>query len=390
MKKKSKRRSAAGDHKPLAGNEAILFIAATETDANLYYACRFLVSDPIAYLEFQGKRCLLLSELELGRARLEARVDQVISLLPHENQIRATGKIPNVTDMLEIYFKEKKIKRFVVPGNFPIAHADRLREKGFRVSFREDPFFPERALKTEEEIQKIAASQAAAEEALSLAADHLRRSRISGGILELGGEPLTAERLRRVLNQFFFEKGYQAQNTIIAGGDQACDPHVRGSGPLPAHSPIVIDIFPRSNDTRYWGDITRTFLRGKASPEISKQYRDVQRAQELGLSLLRDGADGMALHQAVADFFKTEGWETGEQNGKMQGFIHSTGHGIGLDIHEYPKIGRTQSTLKSGNAVTIEPGLYYFGRGGIRLEDTVVVTQNGHRNLTRFPKELVI
>jgi Xaa-Pro aminopeptidase len=152
----------------------------------------------------------------------------------------------------------------------------------------------------------------------------------------------------------------------------------------------VIDIFPRSLQTRYWGDMTRTVVRGTASPAVRKIYRDVQDAEELAISLLRPGAEGMEIHQAVLDHFKSRGYESGEVDGRMQGFIHGTGHGVGLEIHEPPRLSRVKATLKAGNVVTVEPGLYYPGVGAVRIEDLMVIGVAGPRNLNTFPKVLEV
>jgi Xaa-Pro aminopeptidase len=155
-----------------------------------------------------------------------------------------------------------------------------------------------------------------------------------------------------------------------------------------AHQPIVIDIFPRSSRTRYFADITRSVVRGKASTRVKAMYQAVLQAQEQALALIRDGADGAAIHHEVAKVFEHLGFATGETNGRMQGFFHGTGHGLGLEIHEPPRIGQRGAVLRSGNVVTVEPGLYYPGEGGVRIEDLVVVTDTGCRILTKFPKLL--
>jgi Xaa-Pro aminopeptidase len=190
------------------------------------------------------------------------------------------------------------------------------------------------------------------------------------------------------LHKFLCEQDCYAWNTIVAGGDQASDPHARGTGPLPAHQPIIIDIFPRSMATRFWGDMTRTFVRGRVSPAVRKLHEDVLAAQEMAFSLLKDGADGLKVHEQVVDLFKARGNTNGEAKGKKTGFIHGTGHGIGLEIHEPPRIGRVEAKLEADQVVTVEPGLYYPGLGSVRLEDVVVITKNGCRNLNKFPKEM--
>jgi Xaa-Pro aminopeptidase len=172
----------------------------------------------------------------------------------------------------------------------------------------------------------------------------------------------------------------------VAGGDQACDPHDEGSGPLPAHRSIIFDVFPRSAATRYFADMSRTVIRGTASPELKRLYQAVKDAQEEAITRVRPGADGTKIHQGICDRFDAAGYATGLVNGRMQGYFHGTGHGVGLDIHEHPRISRNGSILQEGEVVTVEPGLYYPGLGAVRIEDMVLVTRDGCRNLTNYPK----
>ena len=182
-----------------------------------------------------------------------------------------------------------------------------------------------------------------------------------------------------------------ASHTIVACGEQGCDPHEVGRGPLRAHQPIILDIFPRSQSSGYWGDITRTIVKGKASEPIKALYAAVLAGQLLALRQIRAGAHGDTIHQAILDEFQRRGFQTGVKNGRMQGFFHGTGHGVGLEIHELPRLSpRGQAPQKPGHVVTVEPGLYYPGVGGVRLEDLVVVLETGFRNLTRFPKFLEV
>jgi len=182
------------------------------------------------------------------------------------------------------------------------------------------------------------------------------------------------------------ENNCVAQHTIIAGGNEACDPHNTGTKPLLAHKPIVMDIFPKSVESGYYADITRTVVRGKPSKQVKDLYHAVLEAQKIGLKLVGPGVRGRDVHQAICDTFEKLGYKTGVKGGFVQGFFHGTGHGLGLDIHEPPRISHSDDILCPGDVVTVEPGLYYRGLGGIRLEDDVLITQNGSKNLTRSPK----
>ena len=369
-------------------NGALLIIGDSETTADIYYRTRFFVNVTVMYVEHEGRKHLLVNDLEYGRAGSEAKVDEVVSTTPYEDRIRALGEPVRLASVLHMFFEERGIEDVLVPQTFPFAHAERLRELGHGIKSRDDPFFPERAVKRPDEIEAISETQRYTEEAMGLAADLLRKSEIRSGHLYRGGEPLTAERVRIEIQKYLLEKSCQAAYTIVAGGDQATDPHARGSGPLPANQPIIIDIFPHSTLSRYWGDMTRTFVRGKATPAVRKLWKDVLDAQTLAFERLRAGVDGQKVHEEVAALFKERGNANEEVGGKKTGYIHSTGHGIGLDIHEPPRIGKVESKLAAGQVVTVEPGLYYPGTGAIRLEDVVVITEDGCRNLNRFPKDL--
>ena len=170
------------------------------------------------------------------------------------------------------------------------------------------------------------------------------------------------------------------------GGEQACDPHNEGSGPLPAGRGIIFDVFPRSATSRYFADMSRTVVRGAPTSDLKRLYQTVKDAQEEAIEKVKDGAEGMKIHQGICARFEKAGYMTGVVNGRMQGYFHGTGHGVGLDIHEAPRISRTGSLLQEGHVVTVEPGLYYPGLGAVRIEDMVLVTKDGCRNLTDFPK----
>jgi len=216
----------------------------------------------------------------------------------------------------------------------------------------------------------------------------LKASKPKGKKLVWAGKPLTSEILRAEIDSAILRAGGTPTNTIVAGGDQACDPHERGSGPLHANSLIILDIFPRDPRSGYWGDMTRTVVRGKASDAQRKLWETVKEGQELALREIKDGIDGMKIHKAIQALFKKRGYPTEVRNGVNVGFFHGTGHGLGLEIHEYPRLQKV--VLKERQVVTVEPGLYYPGLGGVRIEDVVVVTKTGSKILSKFPKQLEI
>ena len=371
----------------MANDRATLMIAASESDSNLYYATRFIAPDPFIFLEAAGTRLLLMSDLELDRARSQATVDRVLSYSEVERRAKAQGlSAPGTVDVLHLVLQDHGVKQLLVPANFPFGHAARLQALGYQLETKKEPFYERRAIKTVEEIRCIEDAQRATESAVAAAHDALRTAEIRSDALWLHDAPLTSERIKKLINVRLMELDCVAQHTIVAGGDQACDPHDEGSGPLPAHRSIIFDVFPRSAATRYFADMSRTVVRGTVSSELKRLYQTVKDAQEEAIARVRAGADGTKIHQGICDRFDKAGYLTGLVNGRMQGYFHGTGHGVGLDIHEHPRISRHGSILREGEVVTVEPGLYYPGLGAVRIEDMVLVTRDGCRNLTNFPK----
>ena len=371
----------------MTDDRALLMIAASEMDSNLYYATRFIAPDPFVFVQLKGERLMLMSDLELDRARSQATVDRVISYSEVERAVRAQGvSDPGTIDIVHGVLQPMGIKRLLVPANFSYAYALRLQQLGYQLELQSGPLFPSRAIKTAEEVQYVEAAQRATERAVAAAHAALRQADIRNGFIWLNGEPVTSESIKKLINVHLMESECVAQHTIVAGGDQACDPHSEGSGPLPANRSIIFDVFPRSAQTRYFADMSRTVVKGRPSAELKKLYQIVKDAQEEAITKIRDGADGAKIHQGICDRFEAAGYQTGVVNGRMQGYFHGTGHGVGLDIHEAPRISRTGSLLQEGHIVTVEPGLYYPGLGAIRIEDMVLVTKDGCRNLTNFPK----
>ena len=372
---------------------ARLIIAASEQDANLYYATRFLAPDPFIFLQINGRTMLVMSDLEVDRARQQARVSDVLAASKVQEEVRQAGTAePTTVDLVDAVLRRHQVRRLEVPSTFGVAYADRLRQRGYEVLPKPDPFFEARLVKSGEEIGWIAEALRATEEAVECAINVIRESDIGAdGTLTVRGQPLTAETIKRVLSVKLLERDCVARHSIVACGLQGCDPHNEGSGPLRAHQPIILDVFPQSERTRYFADLTRTVVRGRAADRIRRMYDTVREGQEIAFGMLRDGADGRAIHQAIQQRFEVLGFHTGEQGGRMQGFFHGTGHGVGLDIHEPPRISAGGQTLRTGHVVTVEPGLYYTDAGGgVRLEDLVVVTPDGCRNLTQIPKVLEI
>jgi Xaa-Pro aminopeptidase len=375
----------------LKKHEAILMVAPSEGDANMLYAVAFFVPDPFIFFQHKNVKYAVLSDLEVDRAKKQARVDRVLSLSLYQKKLRKLGKQPTMIDILDMLFRERGIRVLVVPANFPALIADQLRAKGYKLHVRRDPFWPERETKSSREVKQITESLRVARRGLEAGIRMLKRTRAKrDGYLYLNGARLTSEMLKTAVNTTIMAQGWLPSHTIISSGNQCVDPHHEGSGPVKANTSIIFDIFPRSQENGYFGDLSRTVVRGRASEKLKEIYATVQAGQKVGFDQIRDGVNGKEVHQNILDLFAARGFRTGRINGRMQGFFHGTGHGLGLDIHEAPRIAPVDATLRTGHVVTVEPGLYYLGVGGVRLEDVVVVTAKGNRNLTECPQFLEI
>ena len=369
----------------------LLIIAASETDADIYYASRFLAPDSFIYLAIGGRSYLIMSDLEVDRARAQSTVDEVLSYSDLHEQTVARGiEKPKEADVIQTFLLSHGVDQLIVPENFPLASADALRERGVKLSVREEPFFAARGIKTAVEVAAIRETQIAVEESVDEVFQILRDATLRDGLIYHNGEPLTSESVRRRLHLALMARDCVGQHTIIACGVDACDPHNIGSGPLRANEPIIFDVFPKSSTNRYFADMSRTVVKGRASDGMKRLYDTVLEGQELGIASVRAGASGKAIHDEINALFEARGYKTGKVNGRMQGFFHGTGHGVGLDIHESPRISRSDWTLQVGEVVTVEPGLYYPDIGAVRIEDMVLVQAEGCRNLTTYPKILEI
>ena len=358
---------------------ARLMCAASGHDADLLYATGFYADDPFVWWEARGKRHIALSPLEIDRARPIARA-----------HVHANGKFsPKDTSPAAVIpgiAAKYKIKSFLVPAQFPAGLLETLRKKGLKIIVSHEPFFPQRSRKARDEVRKLTAALRVAETGLRRGIDVLRASKPDKrGFLKWGGASLTSERLRAEMDSAVLHAGGSPANTIVAGGLQGCDPHERGHGPLRANQAIVLDIFPRHAANHYFGDLTRTVVRGRASEELRRQYAAVQKGKRWVMKQMRAGADGTALQKQLIERFKSEGYPTEQRNGRWVGMFHGVGHGLGLDLHEAPRFAAGK--LFAGLSITVEPGLYYPGVGGVRLEDVVIVGQTGVRNLTKFEEE---
>jgi len=358
-------------------------VYANSRDADMRYLTHFTTSDPFVYFRKRGgKGTIIISQMEVGRAsregsaavmtRTDAGLPEILE--KEKDPYRATAKM----------IAGQVGKNVLVPPNFPVVLANALGEyctvivdKGTVLSMR--------SKKTRGEIRCMKNVQNVTQTAMGHAVSMIRRASVKKGILHLDGKPLTSERIKYTMHCVLLERGCSAEDTIVSCGKDTAIPHMTGTGPLRADEPIIIDIFPVHELSGYYADMTRTIVKGEPSPEIIEMYSALREAKQCAVSRISSGVSGAGLHQLVVDLFRERGYSS-----DTQGFVHNLGHGVGLQIHELPVVGPAGKSLESGNVITIEPGLYYTGIGGVRLEDIGAVTRHGFDNFTSFPEDLVV
>ncbi len=364
----------------------ILLAGSSPSDTNIHYLSGFTAPDPFLYMKTAKAGYLVVSAMEKGRAEKQCTSGTQV-FTPADMGLKEKKAWDRV-EQIRVLMETAQIRRIKVPGDFPAGLFQKLQKKGIKVSIDHKATCPERKVKGKEEITKLQKSQKAAVAAMKAGIELIGSAKIgSKNRLLIGRDPLTSEKVRQLIHKTLIDHDCAGVETIVAGGDQGTDPHERGSGPLYAGQSIIIDIFPRSEKTGYWGDITRTVCRGTAPSELKKLYNAVKAAQAAALRAVQPGICADEIHALCKKIFEQRGFETKEVDGRHVGFIHGTGHGVGLDIHELPRVGTSGEILEPGNVITIEPGLYYPGLGGVRIEDTVVVTESGYRYLAACPKK---
>jgi Xaa-Pro aminopeptidase len=356
---------------------------ASSHDGNMRYLSGFWIGDPVVYIRRPGEYGqLIVPQMEYERTVKESSC-AVMTLaeagfftLLEEEEDRETALARMIADQVD--------GNVLIPGGFPYALGQKL---GAFCSVQVDKGTVNRmrAVKTVDELDMIRAAQSATEGAMELAISLLRKATPRDGELYLLEEPLTSDFVRRTMHIHLLERGYRAVETIVSCGAETALPHRLGEGILMEGEPIVIDIFPRDERTGYYSDMTRTVVRGEPNPEIEEMYNAVKDAQSLAEEMIRPGIGGNVVHEAVVEYFSEQGFKT-----DTQGFIHSLGHGVGLDVHEQPSLSPSGEELVPGNVVTVEPGLYYSGVGGVRLENIGAVTQQGFDCFTNYKREIRI
>ena len=373
-------------------NQALLLVNASEHDANMYYATRFFAPDNFIYLETNKERIVVIGNLELERAKTAAKVDRVLPLTTYWKMAQEKyEKSPGTEEVVDVLLTDLGLQDVIVPPDFSVKFADGIRKYGHDVQVKPEPYFDRRLCKEADEVDAVRETVRHTEAAISLAIEMIKKADIGpSDILMVAGSPLTSEVVRHEMHSHLIANSCHTTHTTVSCGEASALPHEEGAGPLYANKSIVIDCSPRSRANGYWADMTRTVVRGKASPELRSQYEAVLEAQEFGMTLLKPGGNAKDVHAGVSEFLSDRGYKTHVADGKPQGFFHAVGHGIGVDAHERPFLALRDMTLAAGNVLAIEPGLYYTQVGGIRIEDNVLITEDGPEELSSIPKDLEV
>ncbi len=357
-----------------------------DRDVNIFYGTGFRAPDPVIHIITEEWDALIVSQMELNRALEESKVREVYSFedLGWREFIEETGSPEkSISRMLIHFMKESKIRVAGIPPRFPsFITLEMMKELEVKVT--PNPFSKMRSVKSSKEIEEIRKTAFAGIEAIKYA-----RRILSSEEGRMKKEGIEVDSLRTKLEGWLFRRGYLALDTIIASGKESSNPHWKGEGLLRWDSSTILDVFPKNMKTGYYGDITRTIFTGNPEPDLVDMFHAVREAHDLAVKMLKEGITGDEIHNAVCDYFEESGYSTGRQ-GSKKGFIHSTGHGVGLEIHEKPVLSIKGEELKRGNIVTVEPGLYYPGIGGVRLENMYLVREKDSENLTPYRNEVWI
>jgi Xaa-Pro aminopeptidase len=373
----------------------VLIIGDSERSMELRHEIPVAIGDPFVYAEAGGRRYVGTYSLELENVQQAAPDVELRSIEAYRpEELAAELDLYEIWPELCVRFaRDIGLVRASVPESFPLVHADRLRAAGIALDVDQRFFDDRRRVKTGAELEGIRIAQRAAEAGMRAVADLLRRSEPADGGRVVDGEPLTCGLLKSAATTAFGEEGCRGDDLIVAHGPQAASGHDRGSGRIENDDVIVCDFFPRHTESACFADMTRTFAVGEIDHEIADWHARCREALELAVSLVRPGVNGRDVHAAVDGFFADRGHPTNltKPVGTVlrDGFFHATGHGVGLDVHEAPHLGRTGHELVAGDVVALEPGLYRHGWGGVRIEDLVLVTEDGCEVLTDFPYDLV-
>ena len=369
----------------------LVLIPNGSADADFIYASGFPVESGL-YIQFEGgDDVLVASPLEIDRARAESRAARKLGFA--EAGFVDHGEYASWSRLAARMLREKGLEEARVSPRLQAVYLEELRSAGVAVEIDRELFKAERRHKSAEEAGFIRAAQRAAEAAVTEVVRQLAQAEIKDGVLWLEGRPLTSERLYARAQLLLGEMGFSCPEMIVAGSPECAMPHFRGEGPIRAGAPVIIDIFPSSRTSHYHGDLTRTVVVGDVPDEIRRMHASTLQALDAGIESIRAGMLGRDVHGAVCQVLvdrgygtTTKGFEGPEGGPKMN---HSTGHGVGLEVHEAPSLrGPSDEALQEGDVVTVEPGLYLMGLGGVRIEDTGMVTATGFENFTSLTRSL--
>ena len=373
----------------------VLIIADTIRSPELRHEVPLAVPDPFFYAEVGGKRSVVVSSLESGRI---ADLGTDLQVLTYEDagidELLKRG-LDTYALNRELYLgacRQLGLEAATTPGGFPLEYADHLRANGVELT-ADQPFFDQRRrVKNEHELAGIRRACRAVEAGVAVGVEMLRSASRSNGALTLDGEPLTCERIQLAVERAFGEHGSSAEEFIVSHGTQTAVGHEMGSGPIASDDVVLFDLFPRDRESACYSDFTRTFSLGPPSDELAEYHRLAKEALDMAVAAVKPGVKGSDIHRMVCDFFHEHGHKTQlhKEDGEalVDGYFHATGHGVGLEVHEKPGVGRVESEpLLAGDVIALEPGLYRHGYGGVRLEDLVLVTDDGAEVLTDYPYE---
>jgi Xaa-Pro aminopeptidase len=373
----------------------VLILGDTIRSGEARHEVPIAIPDPILYIERNGERHAVVGSFEVPRVAALGGVVTPHALEEFGYDAFLADGMSRADALLQVFVRaaqELGVRDAVVPPTFGLELADSLRAEGVEVAADRDFFVARRRAKNESELAGMRRAQRAAEAGMRVGVELLRRAEIAGDAVVLDGEPLKCERIKAVVEAAFAAHDCAADEFIVSHGAQTAIGHDAGSGRIAPNEPIVLDLFPRDRETGCFADMTRTFVVGTPSDELREYHRLVKEALDRSLAATRPGVTGDALMRLVSDLFHEHGHKTPlhKEQGEVlaDGFFHSLGHGVGLEVHEAPAVGRNGEALIPGDVITLEPGLYRSGYGGVRLEDMVLVTEDGHENLTHFPYDL--
>lgn len=384
---------------PAANESAIVMAGIPETNKTLYHRIRFLVGDPAALVELPGdgdsrSTTLILRDIEMARARQHARADDVACPADFAPESGLSGDRETATAQSTAELLGRNgIRHVVSDRTLPLIYAHEIQRAGIAIDCDTDMGILERRAKDEQEVEWLRAAQQATEGAMEMACRLVANASAgAAGVLQHDGAPLTSERLRAAIDVWLLERGFSNPTSIVACGADCADCHNHGSGPLRTEQSVIIDIFPVDRETLYNGDCTRTSVHGDISSELERMLAAVVEAKAAAIAATRAGVSGEDVHRATCAVIEKHGFNLSlppdDAPDTYTGMTHGTGHGIGLDVHEPPLLDFSGPQLIKGDALTIEPGVYGRAFGGVRVEDMVIVTDDGCENLNHLPEIL--